>query len=84
VLALLFGVGLIVAQPRPGAAESPFGAVDARASADALRAGATGSGLPFDCPLFATATYPGSPTADRLRLRCAESATIHVKLTILG
>lgn len=38
-LALLFGVGLIVTQPKAGGADSPFGAVDARASADALRVG---------------------------------------------
>ena len=113
-MALLFAVGLLVAQPRAGRAESPFGAVDARASADAVRIGvamkkflivenfvdaggptaqahltslgaesfaalpdpgglvlnyntfvglATGSGLPFDYPLYATAKYPGSPEA---------------------
>jgi hypothetical protein len=39
VMALLFGLGLVVAQPRPGRAESPFGAIEARAGADALRVG---------------------------------------------
>jgi hypothetical protein len=114
LMALLFGLGLVVAQPRPGRAESPFGAVEARAGADALRVGvamkkflivenfvdaggptaqshltslgaesfaalpdpgglvlnyntfvglATGSGLPFDYPLYAQAKYPGSPEA---------------------
>ncbi|MDQ1517635.1 MAG: hypothetical protein QOE80_3465 [Actinomycetota bacterium] len=114
VMALLFGLGLVVAQPRPGRAESPFGAIEARAGADALRLGvamkkflivenfvdaggptaqshltslgaesfaalpdpgglvlnyntfvglATGSGLPFDYPLYAQAKYPGSPEA---------------------
>jgi len=115
VLALLFGLGLIVTQPSPGRADAPFGAVDARATADALRVGvavkkflivenfvdaggptaqahltsvgsdafaalpdpgglvigyntfvglATGSGLPFNYPLYAAAQYPGSPAAE--------------------
>jgi hypothetical protein len=39
VVALLAGLGLIVTWPSPGQAESPFAAVDARASADAFRLG---------------------------------------------
>jgi hypothetical protein len=38
-VALLTGLGLIVTWPSPGRAESPFAAVDARASADAFRLG---------------------------------------------
>ena len=39
VVALLGGFGLIVTWPSPGRADSPFAAVDARASADAFRLG---------------------------------------------
>jgi hypothetical protein len=39
VIALLTGLGLIVTWPSPGRADSPFAAVDARASADAFRLG---------------------------------------------
>ena len=39
VVALLGGLGLIVTWPSPGRADSPFAAVDARATADAFRLG---------------------------------------------